>query len=283
MRLSMVTYMLIAQAATGVTTIASGYALLTNGFSSGTLSLRRVTQNGSTANGSFSPTTFVANTTTMRGNFTASVSGTSTITNSTFQRTNSFTSGIFATMSGNNFSATSGTTTFTKTGNTNEVWNGNNTFYNTTVINNSAAQYIRLAGTNGDAYLGTTRFAVSNAATIQAAYNLASTFAGNVYLDCTGTDGITMGAGTGTAAIASGYSLKTNGYTGAPLNIDAFTQTDVAANDSFSATTLTITNSSIAGSLTCNANTISMSNSSFTGNNKFYANTYSTVTACSFS
>jgi hypothetical protein len=270
-------------ASTGTTSIASGSALLTNGFSSGTLSLRRVTQNGSAANGSFSPTTFVANTATMRGNFTATVSGTSTITNSIFQRTNSFTSGTFATMSGNNFSATSGTTTFTKTANTAEIWNGNNTFYNTTVINNSTSQYIRLAGVNGDAFLGTTRFAVSNAATIQAAYNLASTFAGNVYLDCTGTGGITIGAGTGTAAIATGFSLKTNGYTGAPLNIDAFTQADVAANDSFSATTLTITNSSIAGSLTCNASTVSLSNNSFTGNNKFYANTYSTVTACTFS
>lgn len=270
-------------ASTGNTTIASGFAILTTGFATGTLSLIKVTQNGATTNSTFSPATFIANASTIRGNLTINASSTVSLTNSVFQRTNVFTAATFSVVSGNNFSATSGTTTMTKTGVSNDIWAGGNTFYRTVILNNSAASYIRLAGTNGDTYIGTTRFAVSNAATILPAYNGTSAAAGNVYIDCTGTGGISVGAGSGTLDFSSGYSFKTNGYSGAPLTLDAVTQTVATANDSFNVTALSITNSTFAGSLTIRATTAVFSNSTFSGNNKFYANTFTTGTNCVFS
>lgn len=269
---------------TGNTTINAGYAMLTNGFTNGTLALVRVTQDGSTANATFNPVTFTATNSTIRGNFTVVASGTTTISGSVFQRTNSFTSATFATMSDNNFSASSGTTTFTKTGNTSEIWAGGNTLYNTTITNNSAAQYIRLAGTNGDSYFGTTYFVTANAATILPAYNLATTFGGNVYLNCTGTGGINMGAGTGLAEIASGYALRTNGYSSnAPLIINELTQLGTAANDSFNVSALTLTGSTIGGSFVFSAPTASLSNNVLSGNNRIYAEALPTVAGNTFS
>ncbi len=269
---------------TGTTDIASGFAMLTNGFTAGTLALIGVTQDGSTANATFNPTTLTATNSTIRGNFTAVVSGTTTITTSVFQRTNSFTSGTFATMSGSNFSATSGTTTFTKTANTAELWTGGNTFYNTTITNNSASQSIRLASTTGDTYFGTTNFVTANAATILPAYNLASTAAGNVFLNVAGTGGISIGAGTGTFEIALGYALKTTGHSAtAPLVIDGLTQLGTAANDSFRVSTMTITGSNIGGGLTFFANTAVLQTSTFAGDNRFFANAFTTVNNCIFS
>lgn len=165
----------------GTSTIASGYALLTDGFTAGDLVLRRVTQNGSTANGSFAPVNFSATlNNNIQGDISVVASGVITITSSSFRRTNTFTAPSINVTNACNFSTTSGTTTFTKTGTANNDWAGGNTFGNVVFNMNAASGRLRLANSTLDTYNGTATFLRNAAGELQPAYNGNNVFTGDI-------------------------------------------------------------------------------------------------------
>ena len=255
---------------TGTSSIASGFSILTDGFTSGGLILRGVTQNGSVANGSFQPATFSADlNNVINGDISIDASTSITLANSTFSATNVFTSPSMASTA-SNYSTASGTTTFTKTGTTVNEWVGGNT-YGDVVINNNSTVRLSLAITNGDTYLGNATFNKNNTGELQIARNGTNTFNGNVKINNASTGNLSFGSGTGTSSIASGFSILTDGFTSGGLILRGVTQNGSVANGSFQPATFSADlNNVINGDISIDASTsITLANSTFSATNVF--------------
>ena len=143
-----------------------GGNIITTGFSNGPLELRRLDQTkGSTPNGLFNPTTFLAENARLRGAFSVGASISITLKNSIFNRTNNFTAPSIPEVTGCTFSNIANTaTTFTKTGGLLNTWSGDNTFGVVNIVNNSGGT-LRLAGISllNDRFNGKATFQQLNA------------------------------------------------------------------------------------------------------------------------
>ncbi len=272
-------------------TIASGSALLSGGFTNGPLTMYRVTQNGTAANGSFSPTDFTAANCSFGGNFSVSTTaggGTLSITSCAFRATNSITAaGRITLTNSNSFSTVSGSSSIANNGGgTNETWTGGNNFRNVT-ISNTTSRRIRMANTTGDTYTGTATFVNTNSGVLEIGYSGTNSFDQNITLNNSGTGGINFGANGGTSTLANG-ALITSSFTNGPLTISNFTQSQVYANSAMNPSTFSCTTCSIKGnfSVTTSSGDITLATSSFTASNSFTssaghlvtgANSFSTV------
>ncbi len=273
--------------ASATSTIASGKALLTNGFTNGRLVVRRMTQNGTSPNGSFSPTTATFTSCTFGGNFTMNVTpSTLAIANCSFTATNVFTCESNISVTGaNNFSTVSGTTSITRNGGTaGSTWTGGNNFGDFTLTNNSTF-LIRLAGTNGDNFARTAQFVNTSSGGIQISYLGTNTFADNITLTNSGSGGIAFGTLTGTSSQSAG-GLRNGGYSNGPLTINRFTQVSTTANERITPTSFSATNSTFNGdfAITTSTGAITLTTSSFLASNSFISgNSVSVVNANNFS
>lgn len=276
--------------ATTVSYIAAGGALLNNGFTNGTLQIRRMTQAGTAANGSFTPTNFTASNSSFGGDFgVTTTSTTMSITDCAFTANCTLVCETNLTINGaNQFSSVSGSTSITRqaAGTSASNWVGGNTFGPLTVVNNSNF-HIRLANTNGDNFLGAVVLNNSGSGGIQLAYNGTNTFSGDLTLNNTGSGTFTIGGSSGTSTQSTG-SILTSGYSGATLTINGFTQSSSTANGSFNPTIFNATNTTLNGNLsvTTSSGNITLNGSSFTATNSFVsaanvvltnANTFSSV------
>ncbi len=99
------------------------------------------------------------------------------------------------------------TNSIIKTGVSTDVSLGGNTFGGNTTFTNSGGGIFRFANTSADDFTGNVTFNQASG-TIQPAYNLASTFRGNVSVD--GATAITFGTNTGTITFAGGNAQNVN-------------------------------------------------------------------------
>lgn len=112
--------------------------------------------------------------------------------------------------------------------------NGSNVFNASTTILNSGSAHIALELTNGSTYNGDVTYSNtgSSGSIIYAAYNSSSAFNGNILLNCTSGSGINFcGSATGSATLASGKKITTGvtGFSTGTLTLQRFTQTGSTA------------------------------------------------------
>jgi hypothetical protein len=177
---------------TGSATLAAGSTIATGGtgFTTGELRLHRFTQTGATAQNIVLTGTAALRsgpTTAWNGNFTSSSPG------------------LF--LDGTTFYGT--TNSITKTGSTTDTSVGGNIFSaaTTTTLTNSGTGVVRLANTAADDFIGNIIFN-QIAGTIQPAYNVASTFRGDVTV--TSMTPITFGTAAGAATFTGTVSQNIN-------------------------------------------------------------------------
>ncbi|MBI1192436.1 MAG: T9SS type A sorting domain-containing protein [Bacteroidetes bacterium] len=271
---------------TTVSYLVSGSALLTNGFINGQLLIRRMTQAGTAANGTFTPSTATLANCNFGGNFSVTTTATTlTIANSTFSASNTFASETNMAINGvNNFSTTSGLTQLTINGSTaGMTWVGGNTFGDVIITNNSP-NLLRMAGTNGDDFARTASFVNTGAGGIQVAFRGTNTFADDITLANSASGGIAFGSSTGTSVQAAGRLIN-DGYSNGQLTINRFTQTSTEANDAFAPTVFSATASTFNGNFSVNTTgtSITLNTSDFNGtNNSFTSATTISITTCDF-
>lgn len=214
---------------TGSATLANGRTIATGGtgFTAGELRLHRFTQTGTTAQNivlTGAGGLRVGPTTTWNGNFTSSAPA------------------VF--LDGATFNGT--TNSITKTGSTTDTSVGGNTFSagTTSTIINSGSGVFRLANTTADDFIGNVIFNQISG-TIQPAYNVASTFRGDV--TSTSTTAITFGAAAGAITFTGTTANQTvsKGGTASPifrrLVMNKASGTVTLATDATVSTTATFT------------------------------------------
>lgn len=215
----------------GAAVIYEGYALLSNTFTNGTLSMNQLIQLGIAPNDLLTPATLTMNNCEFGGRFSATVSGTLTMNNCNNKNANTLTAANLS-LTNNRLSAEQGETIIHKNANSNNDWAGGNVFGNLTLNNNSTAR-IMLAVTTGDTYLGNARFNKNNTGNIMIARAGENVFNGNIILNCSSTGAITIGENGGTSVMNNG-ALITEGFSGASLTINRLTQTHALNNATFS-------------------------------------------------
>ncbi|MBI1192435.1 MAG: hypothetical protein GC205_04590, partial [Bacteroidetes bacterium] len=267
--------------ATAQTILEPGAALLTNGFNNGRLIIRRMTQSSTDPNGSFNPTTATFTSCSFLGNFSLATSGGNlTFSSSLFAAANNFSAEGNISMSGaNQFSSTTGTTSITRSGGTNNsTWAGS-TIFGDLVLTNNSTFFIRMAGTSGDAFARTAQFVNTNSGGIQVSYRGANTFGGDITLTNSGSGGITFGAGGGTSAQSAG-GLLTDGYSAGPLTLSNFSQTSSNASERITPTTFTATSCSFNGdfAITTSSGAIALTTCTFLASCSMISATHITAT-----
>jgi len=253
----------------GTSEIANGSALLTSNFSSGTLNLTNLTQQGNTPNGNFNPTTLTIANVNIGGNFSAVATGTANIQNSVFGSSVSISGARISQILNSVFGNNSGDLiSLTKTGATEDTWSGENIFNGNTTITNSGTNNLRLANVTGDVFNSNVvfnNFTIGNSLTI--ARSGTNTFSGNVSVNNTSTATVSFGAIGGTSEIASGRALLTSDFSIGTLNLTNVSQLGNSPNGSFNPTTLVISNSIIGGDFNAiGTGNYSVQNSSFLNN-----------------
>ncbi|GAB4341155.1 MAG: hypothetical protein OHK0038_20800 [Flammeovirgaceae bacterium] len=207
----------------GSSTQTSG-GMVTTGFTNGALSISNFTQNNTTANGTFNPTSFTASNSTFGGDFSVTTSsGSISISNCEFTAGNTFESASDIDISNvNSFSTVSGTSTFTKNGGDNDLWDGGNTFGNVVVINNDDSQ-LRMADNGiGDDFNGSATFIQNSTGLLRVGWDGDNTFSGDI--STTGTSSsISFAGGTGTIIIDGNSTQIVSGSTAQPPSIDRLT------------------------------------------------------------
>ena len=194
-----------ANTATAVSYIASGGALLTNGYSDASLIIRRMTQDGTAVNGAFTPTTATLSNCSFGGDFSlTSATTTLTITNCSFTANCTLVCETNLTLTGvNNFSTVSGASNFVANGAGGVNWTGGNTFGNVSFANNSTGNF-RLANTDPDTYLGSASFAQTSTGSMSVAFNGDNLFAGDI--STTGTTTALIFGGSSGRVVLNGSS-----------------------------------------------------------------------------
>lgn len=269
----------------GQAIIQAGYALLTDGFTNGTLTLRRVTQNGSATNGNFQPLNFNAvPNNNFGGNFSVICSGILTIQQSQFRGANTFTGSQVILNGANSLSTDFGTTVITKTGSSNNDWDGGNTF-GPVVINNNGTGRLTIADVAGDVFTSTAVFNKNNVGSLQIARSGVNTFADNVTINNATSGEFSFGINNGTSIISNGSSILTSGFSDGNLIFRGITQNGNNSNGSFEPSNFTSAmNSVFEGDISIVASqSIILTNSSFRRNNVFTAPSINVTTACNFS
>lgn len=162
---------------TGTATLAAGKTMSVGatGFSGGELRLQRFTQVGATAQ-----TLTMTGSSTFRSGPTAVWNGNLTVSSPT----------VF--LDGTTLNGT--TNSVTKTGTSSDASVGGNTFGGSTTFSNTGTGVFRFANTTADDFVGNVTFNQA-AGSLQPAYNVASTFRGNVAVD--GSTTVSFGANNG--------------------------------------------------------------------------------------
>jgi cytoskeletal protein CcmA (bactofilin family) len=159
----------------------NGGVLMNGGFSVGELQLINFLQQGSGANDNFSPNELRIINSSFNGDFSATTVNTLEINQSVFKGNNEFSANNISLLNGSIFGDTITTTSITKTGSFNNDWQGGNTFFNTTITNNSLDRRIWMANHNkGDVFYGNTQFIRNTTAELVVARNDTSFFYGNI-------------------------------------------------------------------------------------------------------
>lgn len=201
----------------GTSTLASGRTLTigSGGFDSGDLRLANFTQTGSTAQSltSFAGLVevFLEENTTFNGNLTVSAPG------------------IY--LNGTTFN---GTATITKTGTGFNLSNGGNVFNSTATISNTGSGTFILAGSSSDDFNDDVTFLQTTAFTLYPAYNVNSTFAGDIS---------TTGSTTAVVFAANGGRVTMNGTSSQSINGSSAQRPDffnITLNNSASDITLNV-------------------------------------------
>ncbi|MFD1000739.1 T9SS type A sorting domain-containing protein [Ohtaekwangia kribbensis] len=223
---------------TGTATLANTKTITvgSSGFTTGTLTLQRFTQTGSTAQAM-----------TFTGTGTLTIGPTSTFNAAvTFKAPQLYINGCsyngitYLEKTGATDNLSTGSNTFATTASivnsgSGYVWtSGNNTFNGTTAITNSGSSSIALEFTNGGTYNGDVTYSNigTSSSIIYAAHNSSSAFNGNIVVNSTGGAGITFcGNTTASATLASGKTITTGatGFTTGTLTLQRFTQTGSTA------------------------------------------------------
>ncbi len=175
--------------AAGTATLASGRTIsVGSGFSAGELRLQRFTQSGTT-----SQNIALTSSATFRSGPLAIWNGPLTV------------SAPIVFLDGTMLNGT--TNLITKTGSSTDSSVGGNIFGGTSTFTNSGTGVFRFANTTADDFTGNVIFNQTSG-TIQPAYNIASTFRGDVTVN--GSTAITFGANNGTITFAGGSSQAIN-------------------------------------------------------------------------
>jgi hypothetical protein len=225
-------------AGTGTATLANTKTITvgSSGFSTGTLTLQKFTQTGSTAQ-----------VMTFTGTGILTIGPTSTFNGAvTFKSPQLYLNGCsyngatYLEKTGASDNLGTGSNTFASTAsivNSGSGYlrtSGNNTFNGTTSVTNSGSGDIALELTNGGIYNGDVTFSNtgSSGSILYAAHNSASSFNGNILVNCTGGTGITFcGNTTASATLANGKTIATGaaGFSTGTLTLQRFTQTGSTA------------------------------------------------------
>jgi hypothetical protein len=243
---------------TGTPTLAAGKTISVGGagFSSGGLSF---------------------NTFTQLGNAAINLTLTGAATTLTFARSSVFGGNLTCTSPDLLFNGATfnGVVTATKTGATNDVGTGGNTFATTGLFTNNGNGYLMLGNTTADIFNGDVTFTNTGAERILPAWNSGGNqFNGNITLNSTGSSlGINFcgGSVTGTAtqAAAKNISIGGSGYTAGYLVFQRFTQLGTSAvNLTLGAAANYLQfgpTSSFGGNITCNAPGLFFNSSTFAG------------------
>jgi hypothetical protein len=273
----------------GISTQTTG-SLLTGGFAGGSFVLNNLTQALPSSNGSFTPTSFTASGTTLRGAFSVeTTAGSVTITNAAVLGSATFISASGISISGTcNFSTVSGNAVFVKNGGGDNSWNGNLTFGPVSVTNNDD-NFLNISNAAGSVitYTGSSVFINAANGRLYVSHQGTSSFSGDVTFNNTATGGIEVGGGGGTSAQSTGRVL-TEGFTSGSFVFNRFTQSGTEANGSFTPTSFSALNTIIRGdfSVVTTAGDLTINTCSFTAGNTFTsagnlmvtnANSFSTI------
>ena len=219
---------------TGTATLANTKTITvgSSGFSAGTLTLQRFTQTGSTSQ-----------VMTFTGTGILTIGPTSTFNGAvTFKAPQLYINGCsyngitYLEKTGATDNLSTGGNTFATTASivnsgSGYLWtSGNNTFNGTTEITNSGSSSIALEFTNGGTYNGDVTYSNigTSSSILYAAHNSSSAFNGNILVNSTGGAGITFcGNTTASAILASGKTITTGatGFSTGTLTLQRFTQT----------------------------------------------------------
>ncbi|MHA7129140.1 T9SS type A sorting domain-containing protein [Algoriphagus namhaensis] len=243
----------------GTSTLATGGVVTTNFSVGNLLEFNNFTQVQNAANGTFSVEDFNVSNSVFLGNFAVTTNDDLIfIGNNTFNGTNSFISGGNLDADGQNqFSVPAGTsTTFVKNGNTNDDWQGGNTFGTVSFTNNSNNR-LRLATVQGDTFIRTSQFNNNGNNFLGIAFNGTNTFAQQITINNTNAGGeVRFGEGGGTSTLSTGGVVTSSFSVGNLLEFNNFTQVQNVANGSFTVNTFTSVNSSFQGDFAATANQI---------------------------
>ncbi len=206
-----------------------------SGFSTGTLTLQRFTQIGSTAQ-----------IITFSGTAALAIGPTSTFnSNVTFKSPQLYLNGCtyhgasYLEKTGATDNLATGSNTFNNiaaivnSGNGYLRTNGNNTFNGTTTIANSGSSDILLEYTTASVYNGDVTFTNSGTSSsrISVGYNGPNAFNGNIFVNSIAGFAITFCGGTGTATLANAKTIAvgSSGFSTGTLTLQRFTQTGSTA------------------------------------------------------
>jgi hypothetical protein len=255
----------------GSSLIKEGFSLITANFNTGNLTINNLVQEGSTPNGSFAPSQLTLTNCELGGAFEADVVGSITLNNTALKNSNTLTAASFALSNNNMLSSTTGTSIINKNGNTNNDWNGGNTFGNIIINNNSSAR-IMLAVNEGDTFLSDATFNKNSTGAFHIARRGENIFNGNVIINNESAGSLFFGDNGGNSRLING-ALLTNAFTNGTLTINRFSQESNINNGNFSPQTFNALLTTFNGDIQINAsNNITINQCTFAGNNQLTSN-----------
>jgi hypothetical protein len=218
---------------TGTATLANTKTITvgSSGFSTGTLTLQRFTQMGSTAQAmTFSGTGILTIGPTSTFNAAVTFKAPQLYLNGCSYNGISYLEKTGASDNlGNGGNTFATETSIVNSGSGNLRTNGNNIFNGATIISNAGNSDVALEIANGSTYNSDVIFSNTGGSSsiIYAAYNGATSFNGNILVNCTSGIGINFsGNAAGSATLANGKTIATgsSGFSTGTLTLQRFTQ-----------------------------------------------------------
>jgi hypothetical protein len=227
----------------GVSLQTNGGGLYESGFTNANLEFRNFSQTASTANTTFNPNNVLFQNALIQQKLTFDCSNRIDIISSEFTDSIHFIGDNLADVRNSQFNQY---VHFLKRSGGNNTWYGANQFNDGTFRNESSSGYLRLAGTIGDNFTGTTRFEKVGNSNLLPALNDTSHLQGILYLDNSTTGTLGLGNGNGTLHLAPGAVIRSNGFTAGTLYLNRVIQANTADFASFQPQTMEILNSELS-------------------------------------
>jgi hypothetical protein len=254
----------------GTTTFLADKAISTGVYSAGPLTLRNITQSGTSASDiTATLTTLNIDNCTLLSSLNVVCSSIATIKGSTIKKEFKLVASDVTLTNANSLAIQEGNISITKTAGGNTSWTGGNTFglnSDSIVIVNKGSGHLTLANSNGDTYNANTISFIDSASSsiLYVAQNGASIFNGDVVLTNVSTGGIQFGGSNGSSTFAANKSITASGYLTGPLTLNRIFQTGTSSLGlNLNLTTLNVSlstlicdfNASCSGTATINAST----------------------------